>query len=387
MSAYELDDPGPEVFETSDIESIEDLTSHAKEASLTQNENNLEISEMGFSASTVRERFESYAILEPNDINYLGSVLEKSLGDTGLPVVRWAETKEQKLARIERELEELKEGEADERLKVDTFLESLHELTRNNGKSGYYYEKMSSALDTLESKVNRIYEPSAVGISKGKSDKLGKLEDSGDSGESNKILAEISELESRLAGIEASLGPTQDLSLNNLRVHLNDLNRKLSVISNPTHSLEPVISKVSKLNKNLEDLLANERKVDLHFGDRLGAGGSSKLSSETPFEMKINRIHSKLPLIESANEILPSLVSRLRSLHETHSSLATSVAITGSIDQTMHTLHQDMQDWQKSLNEMNECLESREENFAANSALVDRKLQLMEERLATLQRK
>lgn len=382
MSLYGLDDPGPEVFETSDVESIEDISSQAVERRHSENDKNLEISEEGYSASSVRERFESFIVLEPNDINYLGSVLSKNLGEVGLSVARWAETKEQKLNRIERELQDLKEVEAEERLKVDAFLESLHEIAHNDGKNGYYYQNMKHALETLESSANKIHETCKSADASALAALNENIQNTGNSEKASKIMGEITDLDARMARIEASLGSIDDLSQKNLRVHLNDLERKVGVVLNPSHSLEPVISKVSQLSKSLENLLASERKVDLHLGDRGGTG--RKLSSDTPFEMKIDRIYSKLPQIEEANQVLPSLVNRLRSLHETHSSLAASVAITGSVDQTLHTLLRDMQDWQKSLQEMSDCLESKEANFAANSAVVDRKLRLMEEKLAGL---
>lgn len=380
MSLDIVEDPGPEVFETSDVESLEDITSQAIETRLPEHENALEISEEGFSASSVRERFESYAILEPQSINFLGSVTKRGLGESGIPVVRWAETKEQKLSRIEQEVIELMEGEAEERLRVDKILKSLHSITQNNGENGYYNQKMKEALELLASSETKITQ--LVGASFQANLEDITIQNRKNSG-SRQIMGEITELEARISKIEASVGSVDDISQKNLRVHINDLERKVNVVLDPNHALEPAIHKVTKLSKSLENLLANERKVDLHLGDRAGTTGMK--SADTPFEMKVNRIYSKLPQIETANEQLPFLINRLRSLHETHSSLATSVAVTGSVDQTLHALQQDMQDWQKNLQEISECLDTREANFATNSALVDRKLRLMEKKLANLQ--
>lgn len=375
-------DPGPEIFETSDAESIGELGVPPADPPITDTENLLELSVEGFNAAAARNRFEKHVVLDDR-ANFLGSVATTGLGATGISVVHWSETKEQKLARIQSELEQLQAADADERKKIDLYLNSLQAMVTSQGQKGYYYQRVTDTLKELDDGENVVW----TRLGEQNATEPVKLDEGEDShkrfprrSNEQSALSSICTLEARLARIEATLGtPTTDPTLQqNFRIHLNDLSRKVNILSSPEETLGPVFATVSKLNKDLETLLSNKRKVDLHFGDR---PHTNDRQHHTPFEAKIDRIHAKLPEIESASTILPALVARLRSLHELHASLANSVTITDDMDKTLETLLRDLKDWQTNLNEVSGAIDESDARFAANAAVVDQKLRVMEERM------
>lgn len=373
-------EPGPEVFESSDVESVPELQT-LSESPIHNKENFLELSVEGFNAAFARQRFEDHIIIDDN-ANYLGSITT-GLGASGIKVVHWEETKEQKLARLQRELEQMQAEDEEEKRRVDLYLNSLKVMIKSNGEKGYYYQRVSETLDELQRSENAVLARLGdVNDTETQTDKDLNLKSTMNPKEpSSKIVtSNIVLLEARLAKVEAAIGtPSTDPTLRqNLRIHLNDLSRKVNILSSPEETLEPVFVSVSQLNKDLETLLANKRKVDLHLGDRPLNNDKQR---NTPFETKIDRLHAKLPEIENTSAILPALITRLRSLHELHSNLATSVAITGEIDNTLQTLLRDLNDWQNNLNDVSTALDESEARFTANAAVVDKKLRLMEERL------
>lgn len=379
-------DPGPEVFETSDVESIEDLVAPIEQNHFNQS-NTLEISAEGFDAARARERFEAHAILDLEP-NYLGSVSGKVLGALGISVVHWAETRDQKLKRISRELDELQSQDEQERCDVDLFVSSLRAIMDSGGKEGYYYQKLKQAFVEIDRKKNEL-EKLALGedtdlnpkdSSERRSTEAMKKQYSGNQA---KLMADYNVLESRLTKMEGFVGIHMMDPKQNLRLLLNDLSRKVNILNNAEYTLEPVFKTVSRLNADLENLLSNRRKVDLLFGDQ--GQKREKMVSSTPFEAKIDRLFNKLPEIETTNRLLPALVTRLRSLHEIHSNLGATVGVTDDIDRTLQTLQQDLRDWTATLEEVEKSLEEKEARFDVNVAVVEKKLQLMEQRLAKTQ--
>ena len=387
---HDLDyEPGPEVFETSDTESVdvppppEPRTAQKSEDAL------LELSTEGFDATSTRARLEEFALLDLA-ANFLGSGT-KALGASGLRVFRWAETREQKLARLQQELELLEAEDRAEAAKIDLFVRSLKNMTQSEGKDGYYYQKMSEALQLLDERrqtLQRRLDGEQGGVqsetdntqSDGtKASSPGPQEHETNSAASFRHCSTLLALETRLARIEAAVGsasadPTRQ---QNLRVQLNDLRRRVSFLDTP-QGLEPVLEAVARLNSNYEALLANRRRVALHNTD---TPQEAERPPPTPFAAKVDRLYAKLPEIETANALLPSLVSRLRSLHEVHASVATAAEVAQTVDQTLDTLLRDLSEWASILADANSVVNESEARFAANAAVVDQKILCLERKL------
>lgn len=378
---------GPEVFETSSIESIEDLPSNEVISNL-KTEDLIQITAEGFDAAATRNRLQKYAILDENT-DFSGSIDAKTLGNSGITVVQWAETKAQKLARLKKEIEGLEAENDAEQAELDTYLSSLQSMIQSAGTEGYYYQRIKQSLSEIDEVVenqiqNQIGEISDANEPAQELKKLSTTsKPTSESLDRKSEFSAICALEARLARIEAAIGtPNTDPTVeHNFRTHLNEISRRVAVLSSPETSLEPVSQAVAHLNKELELLVANRRKVELHLGDRPQA---TTQANSTPFEARIDRIFSKLPDIETSSRILPALMTRLRTLHEVNSSLATSVGVTESIDKTLGLLLRELEDWLKNLESINGALDASEARFAANAKVVDEKIRAMENRMRKL---
>lgn len=379
---------GPEVFETSSIESIEDLPTNEVNSDL-KTEDLIQITAEGFDAAATRNRLQKYAILDENT-DFSGSIDAKTVGNSGITVVQWAETKAQKLARLKKEIEGLEAENDAEQAELDTYLSSLQSMIQSAGTEGYYYQRIKQSFSEIDEVVENQIENQIGEISDANepaqepAQELKRLstttKPTSESLNRKSDFSTICALEARLARIEAAIGtPNTDPTVeHNFRTHLNEISRRVAVLSSPETSLEPVSQAVAHLNKELELLVANRRKVELHLGDRPQA---TTQANSTPFEARIDRIFSKLPDIESSSRILPALMTRLRTLHEVNTSLATSVGVTESIDKTLGLLLRELEDWLKNLESINGALDASEARFTANAKVVDEKIRAMENRM------
>lgn len=336
---------GPEVFETSDVESIDELPPPL--------ENSEDISSTQLDPSSAREKFEQHAIVDSLEVvDFLGSIWGSQ---NGYSVRKVKETPSQRLLRIRSELEQIKlETEPNETEQLQLQLDRLLEQAQ---QPGIYQEKLEEAFEKL-----RLHSV------------LHKQDETKEERPDVKLTGTFIDLEKRLSSVEHKIGLPEVQLENSLRNHVTSLARKIDVLYDPEHDMSHMKSELKKANKELETLAANRRLALLTLE------GKVEPAAAQPFNVKVDSIYSKLPEIEKMSTIVPLLTTRLRTLHRVHAELAHSVEFIGEIDKSISEMGMEINKW-------NESLDSVARGIKEHQAIFEQNRQVAETRLAELERK
>lgn len=346
---------GPEVFETSDVESVEGIPP-AEEAS-----QDLDRSELD--PENAKKHFEKSEISVTFDVTDFLDRLTNSLA--GYNVHRINETRAQKLARIEAELGDLQ----DERLdiaEIERLTKLLEDLALKSAQSAPSPDTHSEALRGVFSQIEA-----------GKSI---RIEHKADSGRLNASTdASVLELERRLRSVEDAVGVADLQSSKSVRNHVSDLARKVDVLYDPEMDLGHIKTEIKKLSKEMDELNAKRRMAHLGHTDVPAA-------SSTPFEVKVDAVFGILPEIQKSAALVPHLVSRLSSLHKVHSDLAHSVGVVSELDGTIESIQTEIKRWNSAVDSVSTALDVHRESFEKNRKTVEERLGEYERRMAELRR-
>ncbi|KAM9928400.1 hypothetical protein OXX80_010029 [Metschnikowia pulcherrima] len=374
-------DQGPEVYETSDVESVDDLGVRTQESS------GPEVVTDHFDAVSAHTAFEEITLEGMLElVDFSGSLAAESSGRNTYHTRKWKETKDQRLARIAQELSEIKEEDDEQKMQVEKLRNLLEASVENKGRAGYYFERLSTAFDQVEAQLSSI-KHKAILESSYESGTETELESSPTNHTSQSA---VLELESRLAGLEQAIGLNELSSTPNLRNHLRDLERKVNVLYNPEYELGNIKQKVLELNKELEALAKSRRMAQLALPehDRVSHTRvnevTSTRSSSNDFEKKVEAIYSKLDEMEKAKSQLPAVIMRLKTLHETHRGLAGAVDAVSELDDTLGTLKRDLLSWNENLDLTKLAIKEHAKGFENKQHDIEEKLQLMESRVEAL---
>lgn len=344
-------DPGPEVFESSDVE-------EASPPLRPEQSKNEDIISENVHLENAKSRYETAELSgELTLVDFLGAV-NRSLGDSGFPIRRAYETRRQKLARIAAELEELQTGPEEPELK--DMVQQLEELVK---------QKNTEPTD-LEKHTSEVFQEITEQLQRVSIEKTTQNEST---------RPPIAELEKRLRDVENAIG--EDPGGKNIRLLLNDLGRKVDVIYDPQFELDPIRNEIRALNEELEGLLANKRRVEVVTGKQPPA------RSSVPFESKINYLYDKLPAFEEISTTVPYILTRLRSLNRVHAETTSAVSTVTDLANILGVLKDDMAHWNRSLDTVNTSLDKQNEQFANNAAVFEEKLAQAETRVAQLESK
>lgn len=354
-SKYVMSDieTGPEIFETSDVESMEELVPPPPKSE--------EIADDTLDPQSAREKFEENVIVDTFEIaDFLGSLQSSQ---NGYSVRKLGETPSQRLLRIASELEEIKQ-ESDSR-EIDRLKNDLDRLIEYGKHAGFHQELFEEAFQSLKSEDSF-------------SNKLESTDIDDKYKTATQSAATFLELENRLNSLEQKIGPS-DLRLEkSLRNHVNDLARKIDVIYDPEHDMSQMKSELKKLNKEIETLATNRRLA------LLSLDGKVDTFATQPFDVKIDSIYNNLPEMQKMAQVLPLLITRLRSLHNVHAEVAHSVGFISQIDKTMSDMKMDMQKWNESLDSVTAGIKEHQETFENNRKVAESRLADLEKRVAKL---
>lgn len=338
-------DHGPEVFETSDVES---------EAGLDlQEEQNESIARDPLAlAQDAAASYESSAINDELTLaDFLGTV-SRRLGQSGYSVERAGESRRQKLSRIALELEELLKEEGD--LEIEELGKQLEVLTSKDrvdpeldlGISGVFKD-IDAAL-----KVKENVEPTA-----------------GD---------EVLRLEKRIAELEDLVGTTEEPP-SSLRNALNNASRKVSVLYDHESELSAVKAEIKLLNKEMELLATNRRMA------QVASGSKEPVSVQISFEHKVSSLYDRLAEFDRANTTVPLILTRLRSLNRVHAESGHAIECVSNLDKTLAELAQDMKKWDESIDKIDKSINEQSEAFGRNSEVFQKKMNAVLERIEKLE--
>lgn len=339
---------GPEVFETSDVESLEELP-----PSLEASE---DIAGDPLDTSSARDKFEQHAIVDSLEVvDFLGSIWGTQ---SGYSVRKVKETPTQRLLRIRGELEQIKlESESSE---VQELQEKVHALLQQTEQPDLYQEIFEDAFEKLQ------VEPSITQKAHASKPEESKPRNNSD----------FLELEKRLFSIEQKIGIPEVQLENSLRNHVSNLARKIDVLYDPEHDMSYLKSELKKANKELETLAANRRMA------LLSLDGKPEPAAAQPFNVKVDSIYSKIPEMEKMAGIVPLLTTRLRSLHRVHAELAHSVECISQIDKNISDMSMEINKWNESMDLVAMGIKKHQTVFEQNRKVAETRLAELEAKLA-----
>ncbi|KAL2041346.1 hypothetical protein N7G274_005728 [Stereocaulon virgatum] len=221
-------------------------------------------------------------------------------------------------------------------------------------------------------------------------------------------LSKVSDFDSRLALVEAALGidaiplPTQDRSTTKAVLPtLEILDKRLTTLTTTTDSsLEILSRRVRQLTHDTEKL-EQARKSAKAAQEALrqealspnGKGGRSppantgaKFSEiEDPESVsKINALYGTLSTIESLAPLLPLVLDRLRSLRTLHADAATSSQTLAKVERRQEAMQEELQGWREGLEKVEKAMEQGEQTMKVNTEMVETWVKELEERMRKL---
>ncbi|PBP22382.1 dynactin subunit [Diplocarpon rosae] len=184
-------------------------------------------------------------------------------------------------------------------------------------------------------------------------------------------LAKAADFDGRLALLEKALGisaaelpsSTGNALPKAILPTLDTLQRQISVILESTPaSLDSVGRRVRSLVKEAEDLeIARKRaKVAQDELRASGGDGASDDGEDSEQVAKINALYGTLPTIENIAPLLPSLLERLRSLRAIHADAATASVSLDRVEKQQTEMAADIKKWREGLERVEEALKQGE---------------------------
>lgn len=342
-------DTGPEVFETSDVESIESIPV-AEEATS-------ELERSGLDAQLAKSKFENSVIEDTLDVaDFLGIITRNGLYESGYMVRRAFETRSQKLARIRGELAELESEDKNDTNVTDmqARLESL--MKETNSEHGSHEEKLKILMDLLNDRISDV--PS--------------VDSSNTTFDTTK--ADILDLEKKITDLESTIGVSELQSSKKIQNHIDDLGRKVEVLYDPEYDFAHIRNEIKKLLREMEDFTTKKRMAKL-------ANGDVPYVPPTAFDVKVDTVYGIIPDLEKSMDFVPHMVERLRTLNLVHADLAHSVTAVSELDKTIESMKMEMKSWTENLDLVSSAIDENSRGFEKVKEEVERKLKELEDRL------
>lgn len=215
-------------------------------------------------------------------------------------------------------------------------------------------------------------------------------------------LSKVSDFDSRLTLIEAALGldaiplPTQDKSpLKAVLPALDTLDKQFTTLSTSTDtSLDKVSRRVRQLTQDAEKLEQARRAAksaqevlspsNENFPLLNGPAKDSDVLNDAEQIPKINALYGTLPTIESLAPLLPSVLDRLRSLRSLHADAATASQTLAKLEARQEDTKQELQGWREGLEKVENAMKRGEQTVKGNTETVEGWVKELEERMRKL---
>ena len=208
-------------------------------------------------------------------------------------------------------------------------------------------------------------------------------------------LARAADFDGRLALLEKALGisPAELPSLNGnstpnaILPTLDTLQRQISAISESTpSSLDSISRRVRTLTQEAERL-EESRKAAKAAQDVLRAAGGDNISEEGEDSeqiAKINALYGTLSTIENLAPLLPSLLDRLRSLRAIHADAATASESLDRAEKKQAEMALDIKKWREGLEKVEEAMKNGETVMSGNMKVVEGWVKELEQKMEKL---
>ena len=221
-------------------------------------------------------------------------------------------------------------------------------------------------------------------------------------------LSKVSDFESRLTLIEAALGidaiplPTQERSAAKAVIPTLDmLDKQLNTLSTSTDSsLDTIRRRVQQLTHDTEKLEQSRKSAKAaHEALRQEALSPTGKSVRSPtlntaaripeiedpeVTSKVNALYGTLNTIESLAPLLPSVLDRLRSLRTLHADAATASQTLSKVESRQEAMKDELEGWRLGLEKVEKAMEQGEQTMKANTEMVEGWVKELEERISKL---
>ncbi|KAG4302259.1 hypothetical protein PCK1_001531 [Pneumocystis canis] len=383
-------DMGKDVYETPDL--VEDLWTQSSTLSIDSGTINEDISNDRLNLCMAKNRFLKEQV-NADDADFSGRVgqkngksyVTKNFHDYGVI----EETVDEKLARLKRELEEVRE-ELNYRKLKDNSIEnvSLNKSFADLNELDFQVVELQnqakkSAIVTLAKRLEEfdLLEPLKDEKEKNTTEILDSLNNQSlkytlnynPSFKEKHTEYDISDLENRLTLLEKSLG------INHMHSYmlqtpilptLSHLNSKIKLLTSSQSYIDSITKKVKDLVTEMEILSEKKSKLDPEVTE------SASISQE----QKIDALYSSLETIESIFPILPNLLDRLKALRIVHADAAT--VTTGFKDCTER-----QKIIQEELIELKDTLERVESTMKESKGIIQSNMKEIENMVKELEQK
>ena len=221
-------------------------------------------------------------------------------------------------------------------------------------------------------------------------------------------LSKVSDFESRLTLIEAALGidaiplPTQDRSAAKAVIPTLDmLDKQLNTLTTSTDSsLDVIRRRVQQLTHDTEKLEQSRKSAKAaHEALRQETLSPTAKGVRSPtvntaarlpeiedpeVTSKINALYGTLNTIESLAPLLPSVLDRLRSLRTLHADAAIASQTLSKVESRQEAMKDEIGAWRRGLEKVEKAMEQGEQTMKVNTQMVEGWVKELEERISKL---
>jgi nuclear migration protein JNM1 len=210
--------------------------------------------------------------------------------------------------------------------------------------------------------------------------------------------ARAADFDSRLTLLEKALGITSIAipALDSKGVPmavlptLDRLQRQITVITEASpSSLDSISRRVRTLTQEAERLdearksaKAAQEELRAANGDASAKAGGSEDAGDPEQVAKINALYGTLGTIENLAPILPSLLDRLRSLRAIHTDAATASETLQRVAKRQEDMAVDIKKWREGLEKVEQAMKQSETVMGGNMKVVEGWVKDLEERMA-----
>ena len=297
-----------------------------------------------------------------------------------------AETLEERIARLKREVEECRALAG----------EDQDEDGGEEGMGGEM-EGLRRVLEGLEGRRVRKTVRRAGAAQRGVNGDRGGADD-GKTDPAEGETSRIADFDNRLAALEKSLGlasldaPGSEAVSAPLLPSLNMLDQQLNALmtANSLASLKAASSRIRKLREEAEQL-SSMSPTGEHDGTANGtssptfdtSASTAPALSRADFE-KLQSLYTMLPTLQSLSPTVPALIDRLRSLRTLHSGAANAAAELEDVERSQEEMDQELKAWREGLERVEKGVEEANEANGRNGKVVQGWVRDLEGRIENL---
>lgn len=313
------------------------------------------------------------------------------------------ETFDRRLARLKREVEEMKVEFEAAQTKAGAAAENQNQ-NLNQGEEGSTADmaKLSEALDSIYTaqhggSKNAQAELVALLDSKEKSngtpatkDDVSKAHPDIDPQMAQAFL-KTAEFESRLTFLEAALGLTGSNSPDQgsfaarpIIPSLDVIDRQIQIISNAPSSVDSALSKIRQLTKDAERLKRLREAGEEESANSPALTNGHTFDESPAQSSKINALYGTLSTIDSLSPTLPMVLERLRTLRALHTSAAAAGAALDDVEKRQAEQATEIEHWKEALQKAESHVKNGQSSLKENVGEVEQWVKDLESRLARI---